>query len=80
MDPDAILDWRFEWMMGNDTLLTSEFTVEGASEVESSFDASSATIVIQGGSAGRIVTIRNRVTTQQGRRGDATRRIRIREF
>jgi hypothetical protein len=78
-DPDAVQDFKFVWVLGDDVITASEFIVDGATEDSNSFDDTSATIFMSGGAIGMIVKLTNRITTAQGRIYDKTVRIRIRE-
>jgi len=85
IDPDAIIDYNIDWSKwlaqvgGADTILTSVWTINNATEASSSNTGSSAQVFIQNAKAGKIVTMRNRIVTVGGRTEDRTLRAEVRE-
>lgn len=84
-DPDDIrflgFDWS-PWLTGDRTSITlSTFTVdEGTVTVDQDTIAGGITkFRVQGGAAGEVCVIRNRVTFNNGERLDDSSRLRIRE-
>lgn len=74
-DPGAVLDYSVDWgaeYLAGDVLTASDWSVapeetDGVIVVGSDFDASSATVKVSGGIAGRIYRLVNRVVTEGGR-------------
>ena len=79
-DPDAIQDYKFVYILGSDTILTSDFILDGVTEHSSYFDDTSATIFLSGGSAGTTATVTHEITTNEGRTFNKSVRIRIRDL
>lgn len=80
-DPDAVLDYSWDWTawLGDDTIVTSEWFVEGATVDSDSHDTKTTTVWLSGGTVGDQITAMNRVTTAGGRTDDRTRSIPVRE-
>jgi hypothetical protein len=75
-DPDATLDYTFDW---SDWLGVSEqisgaptTTVTGATKGSTTYDTTSVTQWISGGTAGETATIACKITTNQGRTDERT--------
>ena len=75
-DPNAVLDYTFDWAtsyLGADTIIASQFSVDSGIMVESdTFDATSATIWLSGGTPDKRYAVVNHVTTAGGREDDWT--------
>jgi hypothetical protein len=73
-DPDATLDWIFdwnEWLGENETIANSEFIVDPGITVESSMNSQkTATVWLSGGTEGEVYRVTCRVTTNEGRTDD----------
>lgn len=88
-DPDAILDFHFDWtdwLVNGDTILTSQIIAsagitvgDGVLAPVPSFTTTNTTYWLAGGTAGKPYTITNRITTSQGRTDDRTMTIRIQD-
>lgn len=81
-DPDSTEDYTFNWTghLGADTISTSEFLLpDGLTQVSVSNTDTQATIMVSGGTRGRMYRIVNRVTSSGGRQWDQTIRVIIRE-
>lgn len=80
-DPDATLDWVFDWsawLQAGETISASEFIVSAGLTVESNTNTTiSATVWLSGGTTGQIYQVTNRITTNQGRIDDRSIRIRV---
>ena len=80
-DPDATLDWRFDWtdwLDDGETITTSVMTVSAGLVKESdSHSASSATVWVSGGSPGTPYSVANKITTSAGRIDERTITIRV---
>lgn len=74
VDPDALVDYEIDWVLwlNGDTISTSAWTVENATEASSSNTTTAAKIFIQNALAGKIVKMTNRITTAGGRTDDRT--------
>lgn len=76
-DPDATLDWIFDWNLwlgDGETISNAEFIVDPGisidSEKGSSFTNKTATVWLSGGTEGQVYRITCRVTTSEGRIDD----------
>jgi hypothetical protein len=72
-DPDAILDYRFDWSdwLDGDTIVTAAATVTtGATLASQSNTTTAHTVWISGGTAGTRYTVTSRITTAAGRTDD----------
>ncbi len=81
-DPDATLDYQFNWApsLEDDEISTSVFLLpDGLTEVSSQNTATTATIIVSGGSPCGVYRITNRITTIAGRVEDKTIYIRVKE-
>jgi hypothetical protein len=88
-DPDAVLDYQFDWslyLQPGETIETSVFIPLGSASLEL-FDqpeladpiaGAITTFWARGGEVGEVVKITNRITTNQGRTDDDTATLRIR--
>lgn len=81
-DPDEILDYSLDWgsrLDDGDQIETSTWTVPtGLTKGDTSFTASTTTVWLSGGTAGKRYNALNRVTTTGGRTKDQTVGIYIR--
>lgn len=83
-DPDAVLDYQFDWseyLQPGETIETSVFISEGSASIElfdEGVNGGLTTFWARGGITGEAVKITNRVTTNQGRKDDDTSTLRIR--
>lgn len=85
-DPDADLDFKRDWAVWlaevDDTIDSSVWILPSGIELGEggqTYDATSATIWLKGGTVGEIYPITNRITTAGGRTDDRTFNIEIRE-
>lgn len=80
-DPDAVLDYPFdwsEWLAPGETIVTSDFTVSAGISVDSSsFTLSSATVWLSGGSPGTPYLVTNRITTSGSRTDDRSITVKV---
>lgn len=80
-DPDAVLDWLFdwsEWLATSETISASTMTVSpGLTLNTSTFGSTTATAWVSGGTPGQPYTLANRITTNQGRTDERTITIRV---
>lgn len=80
-DPDAVLDWRWdwtEWLADGETIVTSTMTVSAGLVLDSSSNSpTSATAWLSGGTPGTPYTVANRVVTSAGRTDERTVTIRV---
>lgn len=80
-DPDEELDYVRDWsaLLGADTIASSTWTPEAGITVNSdSFDDTTATVWISGGTLGSDYAVVNEITTAGGRTHNKTLRFRIR--
>lgn len=81
-DPDARLDYRVDWTswLDSDTIANSEWIIPTGIVYEAdTFDTTSATVWLSGGSLGSSYEVVNRITTAAGRIDDRTITIIIRQ-
>lgn len=80
-DPDATLDYGFDWspwLEKDETVATSEWILSDGLTKESDQKTSTNTRVwITGGEDGRSYQVTNRITTSMGRTDDRTLLIRV---
>lgn len=74
-DPDAVLDYPFDWgpwlQNVSDTIVSHEFIAEDTLVIDSSAnDTTTATAWVSGGTAGQIHRLTCRITTADGRTDD----------
>jgi hypothetical protein len=82
-DPDAILDYGFDWglWLGIDTIDTSTWIVESPLTIvpaSESFDDDTTLVYLSGGDVGSNYELTNRITTANGRTDDRTVQIKVR--
>jgi len=88
-DPDAILDFHFDWttwLVNGDIIVTSQIIASAGITVGDGVIAplpsnttTNTTFWLAGGTAGKPYTVTNRITTSQGRTDDRTMTIRIQD-
>lgn len=82
-DPDAVLDYTFDWgpWLNGDEIDSSNWTLEsGITRVTDDIPTTSTTrIFVSGGTAGQNYTLTNRVVTTGGRTDDRSFEIRVRQ-
>jgi hypothetical protein len=80
-DPDAVLDYMFDWsawLSSGEQIQTSTMFVSAGISLDSSSNTSSkATAWVSGGTSGVPYTITNRIVTNQGRTDDRSMTIRV---
>ncbi|WP_150187556.1 hypothetical protein [Streptomyces venezuelae] len=80
-DPDAALDWVWdwsEWLASGETIVTSAFTVSAGLDLDShSFNSNSATAWLSGGTPGTPYLVSNRITTSEDRTDERSITIRV---
>lgn len=80
-DPQAVLDWRWDWsqwLETGETIVTSVMTVSAGLTLDSdSHTLTTATAWLSGGTAGAPYEVANRITTNQGRTDERTITIRV---
>jgi hypothetical protein len=80
-DPDAILDYTFDWSewLGTDTISTSTFTLtSGITKDSDSKTTTTTTIWLSGGTSGSTYLVTNRIVTVGGRTEDRSIMIEVR--
>lgn len=82
-DPDATLDWHFDWsswLASGETISTSTFICSAGIVVSStSATTTNTTIWLSGGRPGQPYRITNRVVTNQGRTDDRSITVRVKD-
>jgi hypothetical protein len=81
-DPDAVLDYGWDWSawLNGDTITASSWTVEAGITADSdTFDATTTTIWLSGGTVGTSYALVNHITTAAGREDDRTLTVTLRE-
>jgi len=79
-DPTAVLDYSVDWTqwLAQDTLATSSWSADvGITVTATSFTTTVATVWLSGGTAGRIYSIHNSITTVGGRVNEQSFKIRV---
>lgn len=80
-DPDAVLDWRWdwsEWLAESEVIVDSVMTVSAGITLDSSsFTLATTTAWLSGGAAGSPYLVANRITTNQGRTDERSITIRV---
>jgi len=81
VDPDAVVDYVIDWTkwLNGDNIATSLWALANATESSASNTTKTATVFISAAVAGKVVTMRNRITTTGGRTEDRTLRAKVRE-
>ena len=65
-DPDAVLDYQIDWsdwLADGESIVTSEWIVTGATIDSEESTATVSTAWISGGSVGTMISLTNRITT-----------------
>ena len=82
-DPDAILDWVWdwnEWLDDGETITNSQFITTVGLTIDSIANTTkTATVWLSGGTAGQVYQVTNRITTTAGRTDDRSITIRVTE-
>lgn len=89
-DPDAVLDYTFDWTAWldaiGDTISTKSVAVTSGSDPASNIAVASSTVVgktvvvwVSGGAAGETASLRCRITTVGGRTDDRTVYLKVKE-
>ena len=87
-DPNAVLDYTINWTdwLAGDTIVlggspvSSQWTVPaGLTKTNESFNATSATVWLSGGTVGKIYEVVNRIVTLGGRTENRTLEIAVEE-
>lgn len=80
-DPDAVLDFMFDWSLwlsGGETITASTMTASAGINIDSSSNTTiRATAWLSGGTAGFPYTVTNHITTSLGRQDDRTITVRV---
>lgn len=81
-DPASVLDYVWDWTswLGDDTILSSTWTVPaGLTKTSQVNTSTTATVWLSGGTAGQSYAVTNRITTTQGRTDERTMQIVVRD-
>ena len=82
-DPDAVLDWVWdwnEWLDEGETISTSTFIASVGITMDSTSNTTkTATVWLSGGTAGQVYQVTNRIVTSAGRTDDRSITIRATE-
>jgi len=82
-DPDAVLDWVWDWNDWCDegeTIVSSTFEATVGLTIDSEQSTTkTATVWLSGGTAGQVYQVTNRITTSAGRTDDRSITIRVTE-
>lgn len=80
-DPNAVLDWAFDWsrwLATSEAISSSEVTVqEGLTKDSQSNDTDTVTVWLSGGTLGVTYEVTCSITTNQGRTDERTIGIRV---
>jgi hypothetical protein len=79
-DPDATLDYTFDWAewLGGDTISSAVVTVTGGNKGATSNTPSAVTVWVSGGTAGQTITVACKITTSAGRIDERSFRLKVR--
>ena len=82
-DPDAVLDYGFDWsdwLADGETISTSTWTIPTGLTEDSETETTTATKVwLSGGTAGTDYTVSNKIVTSDGRTDERSMTIRVQE-
>ena len=83
-DPDATLDYGFDWTLwlDGDNITTSTWIVESGVSIEAGseqFNSKITSVYLSGGSVDSNYKVTNRITTDSGRTDDRSFMLRIRQ-
>lgn len=82
-DPDADLDWQFnwaDWLADGETISSATFTVDdGLTVTSTGHDDTVATVWLSGGTAGSVYRVTSHVVTSAARTDDRSISIRVTE-
>lgn len=82
-DPNARLDWQIDWssaLVTGDSISSSAWTVpSGLTKYAESNTSTATTVWLDGGTAGQVYAVVNRVTTANGAIDDRTLQVVIEE-
>lgn len=86
-DPDAVLEYGFDWdddddpwLESGDTIATSSWSVPSGLTAEATdFGDTTTKVTLSGGTAGESYNVRNRITTNNGWTEDRTFTLIVRE-
>ncbi len=70
-DPNADLDYTIswaDWLADGESIIASEWIVQGAKNESDSFDSTSSTVWLSGGTVGATIIATNRITTDNATR------------
>lgn len=80
-DPDAVLDWRWDWsqwLADGEQIVTSVMTASpGIVIQDQDHSLGSTTVWLAGGAAGQPYLVSNRITTNQNRTDERSITIRV---
>lgn len=80
-DPDADLDWHFDWtdwLDEGEAISASVMTPSAGITIHSAaFSSTDTTIWVAGGTVGNVYSVANKITTSVGRIDERTIRIRV---
>lgn len=74
-DPEAVLDYGYDWAtwLDGDTIVASSWTADTGIAVDAhSFDDTTTTVWLSGGSTPEVYKVVNHITTTDGRQDDRT--------
>jgi hypothetical protein len=82
-DPDAKLDYGFDWsdwLASGETIITSTWAVPlGLTKVSDSFSTTATTVWVTDGTVGEAHVITNHITTSAGREDDRSHTLKIKD-
>jgi len=78
-DPEAVLDYRFDWVewLNGDTITAATVTVTNGTKASQTFTNTTVTAWISGGVAGQVISVNCHITTAAGRQDDRTVRLKV---
>lgn len=80
-DPQAVLDYGYDWstwMVTGDTIVASSWAADaGVNVTANTFDATTTTVWLSGGTVGEVYKVVNHITTSDGRQDDRTIYVKV---
>jgi hypothetical protein len=80
-DPDANLDYTFDWTewLDGDSISSAEVTVTGGTKGATSNTSTAVTVWVSGGTVGQTITVACKITTSAGRIDERSVRLKVQE-
>lgn len=78
-DPEAVLDYRFDWTdwLNGDVITAATVAVTNGNKDSQSYTDTHVTVWISGGVVGQTITVSCHITTAAGRQDERTVRLKV---